>query len=127
MHKGLAIVLGFTILLASLIEMENLIKLPYLIDHYLEHKEKATKFSAIEFFTLHYGAQEASHDQEEHEGHENLPFKHHDCTSSQIAFINTSLLESNSTQTHSISYSNFYQSMYSIDFASSVWQPPKNI
>ncbi|NJN41481.1 MAG: hypothetical protein HC811_03810 [Flammeovirgaceae bacterium] len=127
MRKAFAIVLSFTLLLASLFEMENLTRFPYLIHHFLEHKEKTSEFSAFEFFTLHYGDQEASHDQEEHEEHEDLPFKPHDCTSSQIAFLNAPLLESASTQSYSVSYSNFYQSTYSIDFASSVWQPPKMI
>ncbi|MEI8137335.1 MAG: hypothetical protein WCH21_08430, partial [Bacteroidota bacterium] len=62
-------------------------KLPVLIEHFIEHKEKDTKLSVFKFLTNHY-AQEDDHDGDE-EREMDLPFKSHDgCLNSVvIAFM----------------------------------------
>lgn len=121
-----AIFLSMTMLLGSVVDLHDLSKLPYMIKHYKQHKNKEQTFSAADFFDLHYGGKAEQHDKQEHEKHKGLPFKTHDCT----AFHATSVLQKFdptliATSTLTISYSNFYRSVFTSEFSQSIWQPPK--
>lgn len=107
-------------------DLHDLTKLPYMIQHYQQHKEKSSAFSIIEFFDLHYGQNAEQHDKQEHEQHKGLPFKTHDCSVAHATIILPSLEPVlASSYSLAIHYSNFYQSAYSISFCQSIWQPPK--
>ena len=118
--------MAFVLLLGSFVDLHDLSKLPYMIKHYQQHKNKAEAFSFSDFLDLHYGGQAEQHDKQEHEKHKGLPFKTHDCT----AFHASSVLQKFepsviSTFSLTISYSNFYQSVFTSEFSQSIWQPPK--
>ena len=125
-HKSLAILLAVVFLTGSVIDLHDLSKLPYMIKHYQQHKNKAKAFSATDFFDLHYGQKAEQHDKQEHEQHKGLPFKSHDCTAlhANVVFqkFQPSLI---STAGFIISYSNFYQSTFFSSYIQSIWQPPK--
>lgn len=53
----------------------DLMKMPMLFAHFLEHQETADDLDLSDFLALHYANDD--HQAEDHEGHENLPFHHH--------------------------------------------------
>ncbi|MBX2940965.1 MAG: hypothetical protein KF860_01355 [Cyclobacteriaceae bacterium] len=126
MIKALSISLVFAILIGSLIDFHDMAKLPYLIDHYHQHKSKDTAFSIIEFFDMHYGSKAEEHDKEEHEQHKGLPFKAPDNTSIHSTIFVTSVqktsVESNATE---VTYTNFYQPSSYSEFCPTIFQPPR--
>jgi hypothetical protein len=53
----------------------DLMKLPLLFAHYLEHKAASEDLDMMAFIELHYA--DDDHQAEDHDNHENLPFHHH--------------------------------------------------
>lgn len=123
---SIAIQLAFVFLTGTVIDLHDLSKVPYLLQHFQQHKSKAQAFSIIEFFDLHYGGKAKQHDKQEHEQHQGLPFKTHDCAPFH-ANIDAYTFQPQviSTFVLTISYSNFYQSAFSSAFSQSIWQPPR--
>lgn len=116
----------FVILLGSLVDLHDFAKLPYLIDHYQQHKSKATHFSITEFFELHYGNKAEEHDKEEREQHKGLPFKAPDHTSiHSTIFLTQQECPSVQLESTEVNYTNFYQSNLSSEFRRSIFQPPR--
>ena len=126
MLKAISSKLIFIILLGSLVDLHDVAKLPYLIDHYNQHKYKDTQFSFNEFFDLHYGNQAAEHDKEEKEKHKGLPFKAPEHTSIHSPVFLTEY-ESPSVELESteVAYTNFYQPNSGSDYHPSIFQPPR--
>jgi len=124
--KLVAYTLTIVILTGSVIDLHDLSKVPYMISHFQQHKNNTDSFSIADFFDLHYGEQAEQHDKQEHEQHQGLPFKTHDCTFSHISMI---LSDFEPTIESSFSlimrYNNFYESAYTSEFSQSIWQPPK--
>lgn len=127
MLKSISMLLLSLTLLGSVMDLHNLARLPRLIEHYNEHRDKSMNFSFLDFLNLHYGSESERHDKEEHSRHTGLPFKAGDCTFAHIVTVPAPF------QTHELAplfssqtYSNFYQSAYCSEFSQSIWQPPKN-
>ena len=120
MLKPLPIVLG------SLADLHDIAKLPYLVDHYNQHKSKTSGFSIIEFFELHYGSLAEEHDKEEREQHKGLPFKAPDHTSIHSTILLTEIHNSSiELEAIEVTYSNSYQPNSSSEFSDSIFQPPR--
>ena len=106
--------------------MGELLKLPVLIHHYLEHHDDAG-ISFADFLHKHYD-EENSHPSPNNE-HEKLPFKSHDLGFSQTTLVLQSpavfeLKIGNLLSTKiNISYS---EGFYSSSILSRIWQPPKS-
>mgnify|MGYP005820859451 CR=1 FL=1 len=71
----LIIPFAFILLLQSLhVGLEDIVKIPELIEHYQEHKiEHGDDF--LSFLNKHYGSEKHDHNSEDPD-HENLPFHH---------------------------------------------------
>ena len=126
MLRAISSKLIFVILLSSLVDLHDVAKLPYLIDHYNQHKSKETQFSFSEFFDLHYGNLAEEHDKEEKEKHKGLPFKapEHNSIHSPvflIAYQSPSIASASSE----VTYTNFYQPNSSSEYHPSIFQPPR--
>ena len=72
MKKIIAIFL-LTVYLSSTTEIYQLLKLPFLAEHFLEHKNDNQNLSFVEFLELHYANNKKSD-----ESDKKLPFKSHD-------------------------------------------------
>jgi len=107
--------------------MGQLLKLPILIHHYVEHHDDDDGISLADFLHKHYG-EENSHPSPNNE-HEKLPFKSHDLGFSQTTLVFQSpvgfeLKRDNPVSTKiSIGYS---EGFYSSSILSRIWQPPKS-
>lgn len=127
LRKLIAISL-FSIYLFSTTELHQLLKLPFLVTHFLEHKTQNGDITLLTFLHLHYAnghQKDADYDKDMQ-----LPFKSNDgCINASIApFIPISL----STEISRPVYiqSNNFTLRYDVDinsfFLSNIWQPPKS-
>lgn len=126
MVRLLSIQLILLVLLGSSVDLHDVAKLPYLIDHYNQHKSKDTQFSFSEFFDLHYGTLAVEHDKEEKEKHKGLPFKAPENTSIHSPVFLTEY-ESPSVELESskVAYTNSYQPNSGSEYHPSIFQPPR--
>lgn len=126
MQKVISILLILVVVAGSLTDLHDLAKVPYLLQHYNQHKSKDSRFSATEFFDLHYGNLAEEHDKEEHEQHKGLPFKAPDHTSIHSTIFLTErqnpAIDLNET---TVGYTNFYHPIFSSEFHQSIFQPPR--
>ena len=115
------------IFLCANTELGQLLKLPALIHHYLEHEEDDAGISFVSFLHKHYD-EEKSHSSANNE-HEKLPFKSHDLGFSQTNLIyqlpiGFELQRGKPISTkENIIYSPAFHPM---SVLSRIWQPPKS-
>ena len=125
--KKLFIIFVLSIYVVSLTEVHQLIKLPLLVQHFIEHKEKDTELSLWQFLNMHY-AQTDDHDGDA-EKDMKLPFKSHDgCIGSLIvAFVPSNfegIVEKPFYVTSNV-YLTYTDKFIQPAYLSSIWQPPK--
>jgi len=126
MIKAISIQLAFVVLMGSVIDFHDIAKVPYLIDHYHQHKSKDSAFSLIEFFNMHYGSLAEKHDKEEHEQHKGLPFKAPDnVTIHSTVFLTEPHNTSIELEAIEVTYTNFYQPNSYSEFSPTIFQPPR--
>jgi hypothetical protein len=125
-RKSIATVLLSITLLGSVMDLHDFVKLPRLIEHFQQHQIKNASVSFVDFINLHYGFAAERHDKEEHQEHQDLPFKSADCTFAHTVIV-LSEFSAPEISTHEciVSYSNFYQSTFSFDYSQFIWQPPR--
>ena len=110
-------------------ELYQLLKLPFLIEHFMEHKEQNKDITLMEFLYLHYADGDVK--DADYEEDMKLPFKSHNnsATTSIIGVVVNSVLKivihpkTNFVQPKVafISEESFFVSSY----LSNIWQPPK--
>lgn len=127
--KKIAAIFLLVLFLCANSELHQLLKLPTLVEHYLEHKEKNPSCSVFSFLKDHYSAQ-SNHDKNSDGEHHNLPFKTNDCTAGHTILA----LENNRSYTLRVVNSFpvkikivYQESDYSSATLNSIWQPPKTV
>jgi hypothetical protein len=117
-------ILGVYLLSAT--ELHQLVKLPFLVHHYVEHKEKYNQ-SLAEFLHLHYSTH---HENENDYKDTRLPFKSHEncvvITLSPFFVSSPSSFSFNVFSSELKSYPLYSDNFSSSAFLSSIWQPPKS-
>ena len=104
----------------------QLLRLPTLVHHYLEHVEWDNS-TLLEFLCEHY-AMKINHPDDKHHDHEKLPFKNLDFHTSQVMSIVPQATFSISQiipDTVEIKKSIRKQQHYSNAYLNSIWQPPR--
>jgi hypothetical protein len=126
MRKASAIFF-LSLFLLSYTELGQLVKLPKIITHYLEHKKWEPEVSFLAFFQMHYFSDDnnAGDDAKDNQ----LPFKeHNDCqTNSTINFafhVNEISIADYPVQT-AIVYPQSNDESASSSFKGSIFQPPR--
>ncbi len=127
MKKLIAISFLFIFLCANT-EFGQLMRLPVLIHHYLEHVELDQNESLINFLKVHY-EQEINHPDDIHGDHQRLPFKTTDFHSvqapvilPQVCFELPVVNERSDVQDKKV-YS--IEEHYSFAHLKNIWQPPR--
>jgi hypothetical protein len=117
-----------SVYLISLTELNQLVKIPVLIEHFIEHKEKNTELSLWQFLDMHYAhgdVKDADYDRDMQ-----LPFKSHDgCISSLMpVFVpgSFSLILERPIPLENNNYFIYTEQFLNSAFLSSIWQPPKS-
>jgi hypothetical protein len=126
--RRLVSILFFLIFLSANTEFGQLLKLPVLIHHYLEHVELDENESLANFLKVHY-EREINHPDDIHGDHENLPFKTSDIHTAHVLVILQplqievlSITEKKVVQDKKI-YS--IEEHYSFAHLRNIWQPPR--
>lgn len=116
-------------LLCSTTDVNQVFRLPRLVQHYLEHKEQNGALNFVAFIKMHYSTDnnEASESQ-----HENLPFKNHItplvCL---VVVLNQQPVIVPATSTFKVfiktkdSFAPSKDQFLSSQYLSTIWQPPK--
>lgn len=126
MKKLVAISFLF-IFLGANTELHQLLRLPVLLHHFVEHQDQETDKSFADFLKEHY-SDTKGHSDASHHNHDNLPFKTSDCATTLIssAFVNHnpfSISRPNSFQFEVLPIYN--GEFYTSAIVSNIWQPPK--
>ncbi len=119
-----------TTYLFSTTELYQLLKLPALVAHYFEHKEKTPSMSVVDFLIFHYkGNHLENHPyDEDYEHDQKLPFMMHSnvlqvvCISPQPVTLESDVRgRTNDSRKTPIRNDRFIND----SFLSAVWQPPR--
>lgn len=126
LKKFLSIFL-LSIYLISITELSQLVKLPLLMEHFTEHKQKDVDMSLWKFLQIHYSQNKLNDADDEKDM--KLPFKsHHGCISSIVSEsvpFNYYYFTSKPVFSHSNSYSSYTEQFLTSACLTSIWQPPK--
>lgn len=113
--------------LLSLTELNQLIKLPLLIEHFTEHQQNDKSLTLYKFLYMHYSNDD--HNDADNEKDEQLPFKsHNNClNSSVLAFLpdHTYSIHNKNDIIEKINYTINNQNTLPSSYLDSIWQPPK--
>lgn len=106
----------------------ELLKLPVLIHHYIEHVEnkKEASLSFIDFIAEHYNG--GIDHTDKHHDHEKLPFKTLDSHIAQVISIVPQTdysISNNAAVLSKLKIPFQYQNVYSNTYLDSIWQPPR--
>jgi hypothetical protein len=127
LKKFLSIFL-LSIYLISITELSQLVKLPLLVEHFSEHKQKDGQMSLWKFLHIHYSQNKLN--DVDYEKDMKLPFKSHDgCINSIVSeSVITSyyFLSAKPVFSHSNSYSSYTEQFLTSAYLTSIWQPPKS-
>lgn len=114
------------IFLATNTAFGELLRLPILIHHYLEHVEW-DNMAISEFISEHYGST-INHPDDKHNDHQKLPFKAENCHTTQAItlvpspMITIRLIIPGTTELKKTIHQQQY---YSNAYLNSIWQPPR--
>ena len=124
MNQIVHISLSFLIGLQSIgFTLVDVMQVDELYEHYQYH-QKELGHDLLTFIDLHYGEQKEAH-QEDHGGHEELPF-HHTSISVNILFLDSSELDINRNLIpEKAGIPNTFNKLISFLFIDEILQPPK--
>ena len=112
--------------LLSSTELHEIVRLPLLLEHFVEHKQKNGDVSFVVFIALHYFAGDSKDG--DYQRHQQLPFKEGHCEEVYASIVIP--VESFDGSSPSIPYSlvkmEIYASLFnSSSFQFTIWQPPR--
>lgn len=116
-----------TFFLISSTEVQQLLKLPILLEHFSEHHKKDKKITLCKFLCMHYSTETINDGDFEKDS--KLPFKSIDTNSSsnQVVILNELKFCLNTTLVYSEKkeYNKYYSNFNSSKYLNFIWQPPK--
>ncbi|PTT35446.1 hypothetical protein DBR28_12260 [Chryseobacterium sp. HMWF028] len=123
--KKLISILLLSLYLVSTTELYQLLKMPLLIEHYIQHKSLNPEMSFTAFLKTHYDnpVKDSDHDQDQ-----KLPFVSHANLLSVVFTINPTVdfyfteKVSNTRETKKTLYKSIF---YNKEILNSIWQPPR--
>lgn len=125
MKKVISIFILFTFLSVNTAFWEVL-KLPLLIHHYIEHSQEDNNNSIIDFLAKHYGKDINHHHNDHHHDHDKLPFKTINVHSVQVVYFQPLFIKfSRQIAGKELKTPILQQQNYSNAYLNSIWQPPK--
>lgn len=125
MRKAIAILI-LSLFLTSTTDLYQLLKLPLLVDHYMQHKRLDARITVWQFLCIHYAhgdVKDADYAQDM-----KLPFKTSDkYNSSNLVAIPTSAISYNLNVPLTVAplYGTYHLPGKLPSFLSAIWQPPK--
>jgi hypothetical protein len=122
--KKAAVVFLTALFFISNTEFHELLKVPVLVAHYLEHKREQPDLSLVQFFSIHYNNNTKD---EDYTRDSQLPFKAAEhLTSSITIFISHFAVKLPAPYFNHKTDIPFYRASFvSSQLLSNIWQPPK--
>ncbi len=121
MKRIVASLLAVVIAVTSLAELRDLSKIAVLINHY---QQAHGQISLSDFLELHYGESATEHDKEH--DHRSLPFKSHERNITQpLAVVCVFYFLPPGFAPEYRKPVSLYRSVFTSEFAQSIWQPPR--
>lgn len=127
MKRLLVIFFLFTFLSANT-AFGEVLKLPMLVQHYLEHTNEDKDVTIFNFLVQHYTGGINHDHRENHNHHDQLPFKAIDGHFSSVVFIAASpsiVISHNTLVVTVVKLPAYSQQSYSNAYLNSIWQPPR--
>ena len=125
--KKILLILFLSSYLVSTTELHELLKLPQLIEHFIEHKEAKNEITFLDFLIMHYSSSNDGDNDTDKD--KRLPFKSHAHSEnfSVNAFISFSTIEMKIKQIliPQKQYKSYFSDFIKSAYLSSIWQPPK--
>jgi len=125
--KKFSLIFFTLICLISSTELHQFLKLPLLIEHYLEHKSINQNLTVIDFLAIHYARNISNN--ADYKKDASLPFNSQDdCIKSDndnILPLNYSSIICKPIVIEIKMFVNFQQNFLHSSFYSNIWQPPK--
>ncbi|WP_291274046.1 hypothetical protein [Flavobacterium sp.] len=112
--------------LFSMTEVHQLLKMPLLVEHYLEHKQENKQLSLLSFFEMHY--LNGQHLDSDHDKDMQLPFKNFQDNHPNVVLALPESVEFIPPYVfpQDVMVLNFNEHQIFIsNFLTSIWQPPK--
>lgn len=124
--KNILIISILSVYLISTTELHQLVKLPLLVEHFIQHKKQNEGLSLWGFLCMHYANEDDSTDDNEDR---KLPFKSHSECSSLLVNVTplphlTEFIKPVFTQKKE--FLTYNENFLTSSHISSVWQPPKS-
>lgn len=107
-------------------ELSQLLRIPLLVEHFIEHNQEGNRISIADFFHMHY--LEKDHMDADYDKDMQLPFKSIDGNNLLVmAFIpyGASLIKPKPPLTRSNNFDPYATPFINDAHLSSIWQPPK--
>ncbi len=127
MKRLLAIFFLFTFLSANT-AFGEVLKLPMLVQHYLEHTNEDKDVTIFNFLVQHYTGGINHDHRENHNHHDQLPFKAIDGHFSSVVSIvapPSIVISHNTLVVTVVKLPTYSQQNYSNTYLNSIWQPPR--
>lgn len=126
MKKLLAILILGVYLLSST-ELYQLMKLPFLVEHFITHKEKNKDLSFYNFLSMHYDNEDVNDGDQDQD--RKLPFKsHQNFTLSTNFTFNPCTITCEIPKSFILLFDSailYQNTSFRNSFQSAIWQPPK--
>lgn len=104
----------------------EVLKLPLLIHHYIDHLREGNELSVIDFFVNHYSGKIQHHHQGNNHEHENLPFKSANNNFTNIvSTVPCPVFSQFPASPLKLKKAIPQQQDYSNTYLSNIWQPPR--
>lgn len=107
-------------------ELSQLLRIPLLIEHFIEHNQEGNHLSIADFFHMHYF--EKQHMDADYDKDMQLPFKTIDGNTMQVmAFIPFThpYLKVKPFYTKTVKFDAYHSLFIDDTYLSSIWQPPR--
>ena len=125
MKKWISILL-LSFYLVSTTELYQLLKIPTLVEHFIEHNGDNPEITLISFLKMHYDDPVKDDD---YQKDQQLPFIAHSCPLALLFTLNADFtveIEKQIILDYHKEINSFYDLFYDKDASNSIWQPPKN-
>lgn len=114
--------------LISSTELHQLLKVPFLVEHFFEHKEQNQDITLWQFLCLHYAEQKTK--TADYEKDMKLPFKSHDgCCASFVAYMPQAIPAVPiiaKPSYHQVQSFRLYKEVFAkSSYLDAIWQPPR--
>ena len=125
MKRKLVAILFLSIIVSSSTELHQLLKIPILVEHFIEHRQEDYKISFIDFLKIHYHSNPVK--DKDYDRDMQLPFKADNCNFPAITFFThkTSIEIVNKEELISTTHLLHSDEFNSTQVLNNIWQPPR--